>query len=164
MEAVFPIADERHELLQVLAGAIATAHNVNGSSWSVSRQGSGISLNVGPNRALGVSADLVGFIGAGHEPELVMALTGAGIEAALSRYKFPEATHYVTLVAAADSGEAMSALSEQFTAAVAASATRNTPYHKSFSEEVIVYIEEALGIELPRPATQPPVIIAGARA
>lgn len=164
IEAIFPVADDRYGFLQVMAEALATADNVNAHSWSVSRRGSGISLNVGPNRTLRASAEEVGFIATGSEPELVEALADAGVEAEVSPYSFPEEAHYVKIGSAGDFANAMGAISERFTAAVETTAGRNTGYRKSFSEEAIVYLEEALGIELPRPPAQPPVRTTGVRA
>lgn len=164
IEAVFPDTDERHGFLHAMADAITTAHNVNPYSWSVSRRGGGISLNVGPNRTMRAAAEEVGFIATGSEPELVKALTDAGVEAKVSPFSFPEQAHYVKLVSASGFGDAMGALSERFTAAIAATAIRNTPFHKSFSEEAIVYIQEALGIELPRPPARAQASLAEGRA
>jgi MoxR-like ATPase len=164
IEAVFPVAEERHEFLQVMADAIGAASNVNAASWSVSRRGNGISLNVGPNRALRASTEEVGFTASGPRADLVGALTEAGIEADVSQYSFPEATHYVNLGSAGNFAAAMGALSEEFTRAIEATAVRNTPYHTSFSEESIVYIEEALGIELPRPPAHIQTSTTGDRA
>jgi len=164
IEAVFPVDDNRHGFLHVMAEALTTANNVNAYSWSVSRRGSGISLNVGPNRTLRASAEEVGFIATGSEPELVRALTDAGVEAEVSPKSFPEEAHYVKLGSAGGFADAMGAMSEKFTAAVGTTAGRNTSFHRSFSEEAIVYIEEALGIELPRPPAQAPVGITGVRA
>ncbi len=144
--------------------AITTADNVNPHSWSVSRRGGGISLNVGPNRTLRAAAGEVGFIATGPEPELVGALAEAGIEAKLSPFSFPEEAHYVKLGSADSFADAIEALSDKLTTAIEATAGRNTPFHKSFSEEAAIYIEEALGIELPRPPEQPQASVTGERA
>jgi len=154
IEAVFPVTEDRLVFLRVVAEAIVTADRANPSSWSVSRRDRGIALNVGPNRALGAFADEVGFIAMGSEPELVEAFADARVEAEVSRYSFPEDAYYVTLSSSGSFADATGALSEGLTAAVKATASRNTPYRRSFSEEAIVYVEEALGIELPRPPAQ----------
>lgn len=164
IEAVFPVADDRNGFLQVMAEAVTTAHNVNEYSWSVSRRGSGMSLNVGPNRALRASAEEVGFMVTGPEPEIVGALNNVGIEAKVSPYSFPAEAHFVRLGSASGFADAIGALSEKFTAALETTATRNTRYLKSFSEEAVVYVEEELGVELPRPAAQTQFTTAGARS
>ena len=82
----------------------------------------------------------------------------------MTPFSFPEDARYVKLGSAGSFADAMGALSEEFTAAIAATAGRNTPYHKSFSEEATVYIEETLGIELPRPPAQAQASTTGVRA
>ena len=164
IEAIFPVADERQKFLQAMADAITAAHHVNAYSWSVSRRGSGISLNVGPNRALRAAPDEVGLIASGSQSELVSALADVDLEAKVSQYSFPEQAHYLRLDSATGFADAMGALSEHFTRAVETTAGRNTPYHTSFSEDAAVYLEESLGIELPRPPEHAQAGTTGERA
>ncbi|WP_051062183.1 McrB family protein [Ilumatobacter nonamiensis] len=165
IEAVFPLADDRLGFLSAMAEAITAADQVNAYSWSVSRRDNGISLNVGPNRALSASGAGVGFFATGSESELVDALAEAGANAeVLPPYSFPEDAHYIKVNLPSGFGTAKAALSDRFTAAVKATASRNTPFHKSFSEEAVVHVEEALGVELPRPPAQAQATMEGARA
>lgn len=153
---IFPDSADLQRLPEVFAAAIRAAHDVNARSWSLSRRRKGLALNVGPNRALFASSSTqLGLIAAGPKDEIVSALAEVGAEAKLDAFAFPNGAHYVSIDSAGDFVPAATALFGRIMSAIEESASRNTPYHKSFSEEAIVYLEEATATQLPRPATQP---------
>ena len=156
IESLFPTVDERLGFLRSMAEAIKTANSRNSSSWSVSYRNGGIALNVGPNRAMHAYRSGRGLLVLGSEAELASALAKADIDANLTSFSFPEECHYVNLESEDSFDDAFALLSEQFNAATEATAIRNTPFYRSFSEEAVVYLEESLSIELPRPDQNPP--------
>lgn len=154
---LFPTVDESLGFLEAMAEAIKTASSSNGRSWSVSHRKTGIALNVGPNRAMHAYRSGLGFIVLGSEVEIASSLAKADIDAVLRPFSFPEECHSVNLESADSFDDAFALLSEQFVAAIEATAIRNTPFYRSFSEEAVVYLEESLGIALPRPDQIQPV-------
>lgn len=162
--SVLPVDEDRHRFLEMMADAINAAHGRNPASWSVSRRGSGIALNVGPNRALRAGSGEVGLIVRESESSLIERLGALDIGVEVSQYAFPERAHYVKLSPATGFARAADVLSESCLEAIRATAERNTPYHSSFSEEAVVFVEEELGIQLPRPSTHAPTRTSAERA
>ncbi|QDV07327.1 5-methylcytosine-specific restriction enzyme B [Planctomycetes bacterium Poly30] len=154
LEGAFEDSEGLKIFAATVALGIATAHAVDEASWSISQSGSGsgLSLNVGPNRAISIGKRGWSLMAVGEPTRVQARLARVGVETTARPFSFPDD---VSLYKSVDPGAlapAIDVLKEEYVAAIRASAVRKTPYRRSFSESALEAIEKLTGERLPRPS------------
>ena len=152
LEQLVPDEEQRTKIAELFASGINVAHAINPGSWAVSFRGSGIFLNVGPNRLLGVDSRTgkTGISLRGDtRSELVEQVGELGGGVGDEPFKFPRQHVFHVQMSAKQLAKLSPDQRELFVEAAAASAERFTPFWKNHSVEALDLIRDLSGEELP---------------
>ena len=144
---LLPNDAERVAFANLVASAIETAHAQNPKAWSLSFRKRGLFLNIGPNRTIGIEPGEFAFsISKWSVNEIAGRLSGP--LQGTDTYSFPG----WTLLASTSLDQLVHVIEhaeEEILQAVRDSATRDTNYWKSHSEDALDVIRAISGRELP---------------
>ena len=164
IERLLPEGESRHACLEYLARSIERAHSLGGASWDTTLFPDHVRLNVGRNQAFILKPNRIHVVVDQElleDPEEIDGIDVIGTD----QYKIlPMAIDLE--IAASRVAEVFPQVEPACLALIDASVakTKRTPWLKSHSPEVVAYLSEALGRELPTPNVAEETTLGGLEA